>query len=567
MMTYRKKRIGEILVEDGFINQPLLLEAMNESRKKGQRLGTYLAKEGMVPPRAIAIALAKQNRLGYLDLSTHEIPPEVTRYIPEETARKYCLIPIDVMGSTLLIAFADPANLILMDDIRIRTKMEVIPLISLEADIVAAIERLYGRSADAIEEMIKDISEEDLELVDSHPEDVEESLEGVDAAPVIRLVNLIISESIRSGASDIHIEPAERKLRVRYRIDGVLKEMPPPPKKLQNAIISRLKIMSDLDISERRRPQDGRFKIQMEGKNVDFRVSALPTVFGEKIVMRLLDKSNLMLDLKQLGFEDESLQRFTRAIVRPYGLILVTGPTGSGKSTTLYSALSTINDPRKNIITVEDPVEYLLDGINQVQARPDIGFTFAEGLRSILRQDPDVVMIGEIRDLDTAEICIKAALTGHLVFSTLHTNDAPSSVNRLTNMGVEPFLITASLILVVAQRLTRRICPNCKDTYKPEPEILRELGINPDEHRDTVFYQGRGCSRCSGTGYRGRVAIYEVMAMDEELSKCIIQGMPSNDLKREARQRGMLTLRDSGIRKVLAGLTTIEEVLGATFEN
>jgi len=566
-MKFKKKRIGEILVEDGFLTQAQLLEALSASRKEGLRLGTYLVQQKTVPPRAIAVALAKQNRLGYLDLATHELDPQLARYITEDTARKYSLIPIEVMGNTLLVAFADPANIILVDELKIRTKMEVIPLISLGRDIHSAIERLYGKGLDAIEEMIKDISEEDVELIDTQTQEDSTMEAGVDDAPVIRLVNLIISEAVRSGASDIHVEPAEKKLRVRYRIDGVLKEMPPPPKRLQNSIVSRLKIMSDLDISERRRPQDGRFKAQMNGRNVDFRVSSLPTVFGEKVVLRLLDKSNLMLDLKQLGFEQASLSRFQQAIVRPYGLILVTGPTGSGKSTTLYSALSTINDPRKNIITVEDPVEYLIDGINQVQAHPEIGFSFAEGLRSILRQDPDIVMIGEVRDLETAEICIKAALTGHLVFSTLHTNDAPSCVDRLTNMGVEPFLITASLIMAVAQRLTRRICTRCKESYTPEPEILQQLGVNPEEHRETAFYRGRGCDHCSGTGYRGRVALYEVLEMDEYLNKCVIKGMPSSEIKKEARKRGMLSLRDSGIYKVLSGLTTIEEVLAATFEN
>ncbi len=566
-MKFKKKRIGEILVEDGFLTQAQLLEALADSRKQGIRLGSYLTQKGIVPPRAIAVALAKQNRLGYLDLSTHEIDLGLARHIPEETARKHSLIPIEVMGNTLLIAFADPANIILVDELKIRTKMEIIPLISLGRDIQAALERLYGKGLDAIEEMIKDISDADVEIIDTHEDESDTVQAGVNDAPVIRLVNLIISEAVRSDASDIHIEPAEKKLRVRYRIDGVLKEMPPPPKRLQNSIVSRLKIMSDLDISERRRPQDGRFKAQMNGRNVDFRVSSLPTVFGEKIVLRLLDKSNLMLDLKQLGFEQQSLERFHQAIVRPYGLILVTGPTGSGKSTTLYSALSTINDPHKNIVTVEDPVEYLIDGISQVQAHPEIGFSFAEGLRSILRQDPDIVMIGEVRDLETAEICIKAALTGHLVFSTLHTNDAPSCIDRLTNMGVEPFLITASLIMAVAQRLARRICPKCKEAYTPEPELLQRLGLDPDKHKETLFHRGKGCDHCSGTGYRGRVALYEVMEMDEQLNKCVVKGMPSSELKKKARSRGMLSLRDSGIHKVLEGLTTIEEVLAATFEN
>jgi len=564
---FQRTRIGEILVEDGFITRTQLIDAIEESRQKKIRLGKLLVKKRLVPPRALAIALAKQNQLGYLDLSHHDIDPQVIRLVSEELSRKHTLIPVDLMGNSLLVAFADPANVIVADDIKLRTKKDVIPLVSLKKDIEEAIDKFYGKGIDAIQAMIDDISDEDIQYVEPDEPEEDSTLEGVNDAPVIRLVNVIVSEAIRSGASDIHVEPSERKLRVRYRIDGVLKEMPPPPKRLQNAILSRVKIMSDLDISERRRPQDGRFKVFTNGRNVDFRVSCLPTVFGEKIVMRLLDKSNLMLDLMQLGFEKPSLDLFIKAIHRPYGLVLVTGPTGSGKSTTLYSALSTINDPKKNIITVEDPVEYVVEGINQVQARQEIGLTFAAGLRSILRQDPDVVMIGEIRDLETAEICVKAALTGHLVFSTLHTNDAAGSVGRLTNMGVEPYLITASLILVVAQRLARRICDRCKVAFRPEPELLARLGLNPEEHKETQFFRGQGCEQCSGTGYRGRLGLYEVMAVDEPIGKCIIRGTPTSDLKKEARKRGMLTLRDSGIQKVLQGRTTIEEVLAATFEN
>ena len=465
------------------------------------------------------------------------------------------------------MALSDPANIFLLDDIKLRTKMEIVPLISLQADIDTAIEKYYSDN-DALGSMMKDFDEDDdVELLEKKEVDDEGLNLGENDAPVVKLVNMIVAEAIKTRTSDIHLEPDEKEFRLRCRIDGVLKEMPGPPKRMQNALISRIKIMSEMDISERRKPQDGRFKIRHAGKSVDFRVSCLPTVHGEKIVMRLLDKSNLNLDLTSLGFEKESLAKFDRAIRRPFGMILVTGPTGSGKSTTLYSALSSINKPDLNIVTVEDPVEYQVRGINQVQAKPDIGFTFAEGLRSILRQDPDVVMIGEIRDFETAEISIKAALTGHLVLSTLHTNDAPSTATRLIDMGVEPFLVTASVILVIAQRLVRRICPTCKQAYKPSPELLQQMGIRPKPGRDLVFYEGQGCQACSDTGYRGRLALYEVMEMDDHVGHCIMQGMHSKDLKKEARKLGMLSLRDSGIRKVLAGLTTVKEVLSVTFEN
>jgi type IV pilus assembly protein PilB len=521
----------------------------------------------VIPQRALAIALAKQNRLAYLDLSNHEIARDVVKYIPEEIARKHVLIPVEVMGNALLVAFADPANIVLCDELKIRSKKEIVPLIALRKEIEDAIQRIYGKGMDAISEMIKDIAEDDILVVNAPAAEEAPPVEGVNDAPVIRLVNLIVMEAVRAGASDIHIEPEESKLRVRYRIDGVLKEMPAPPRRLQNTILSRIKIMADMNISERRRPQDGRFKVQVEGHSVDFRVSSLPTVFGEKIVLRLLDKSNLSLDLTQLGFEEEPLQMLQRAIRRPYGLILVTGPTGSGKSTTLYSALSTINDTKKNIVTVEDPVEYLLEGVNQVQTHHEIGLDFASGLRTILRQDPDVVMIGEIRDMETAEICIKAALTGHLVFSTLHTNDAPGSVDRLRNMGVEPFMLAASLTLIAAQRLARRICPRCKEEYQPEPEILKELAI-PEYRQGTAptFSRGKGCEHCNGTGYRGRVALYEIMEVNDAIKKSILQGCSGGALKDLARTQGMKSLRESGIRKILDGLTTIEEVLAATYE-
>ncbi len=560
-----EKRLGQILVDNGVITEDQLEQVLEEHAKSQRKIGDILIDMKLATLEQVTEATGHQHGLQYLCLSEYEIDPEVIGSVSEQMARKYRIIPVDRTNNTLTVALADPANIFLLDDIKLRTKMEIIPLISLQSDIEAAIEKYYSDNG-ALEDMMKDFDGgDDVELLQKQEEQDEDVTE--DDAPVVKLVNMVVAEGIKTRCSDIHLEPEEKQLRLRYRIDGVLKEMPAPPKRLQNALISRIKIMSELDISEKRKPQDGRFKIRQGGRSVDFRVSSLPTIHGEKIVMRLLDKSNLNLDMTSLGFEKESLAKFEQAIRRPFGMILVTGPTGSGKSTTLYSALSTINNPEKNIVTVEDPVEYQVKGINQVQARSDIGFDFAEGLRSILRQDPDIVMIGEIRDFETAEIAIKAALTGHLVLSTLHTNDAPSTATRLIDMGVEPFLVTASLILVIAQRLARRICPTCKKSYKPSPELLQQLGIRPKPGRELVFYEGEGCPACSDTGYRGRIALFEVMEIDDHLSHCIMQGMQSKDLKREARKQGMLSLRDSGIRKVLTGLTTVKEVLSVTFEN
>jgi type IV pilus assembly protein PilB len=562
-----ERRLGQILVDQGVLTEDQLEEAIEEHSSQGKKLGEILIGLKLANEEQITEAMATQHGLPYLRLSEYEIDPEIIESISEDVARKYRIIPVDRSDNNLTVALADPANIFLLDDIKLRTKMDIVPLISLREDIEAAIEKYYGDS-DALSNMMKDFDDGDgVELMQREEEDDEEESSTEGDAPVVKLVNMIVAEGIKTRASDIHIEPDEKDIRLRYRIDGTLHEMSAPPKRMQNALASRIKIMSELDISEKRKPQDGRFKIRQGKKSVDFRVSVLPTVHGEKIVMRLLDKSNLNLDMSQLGFERESLAKFERAVKRPFGMILVTGPTGSGKSTTLYSALSTINTIDKNIVTVEDPVEYQVRGINQVQARPDIGFTFAEGLKSILRQDPDVVMIGEIRDFETGEIAVKAALTGHLVLSTLHTNDAPSTPTRMIDMGIEPFLVTASLILVIAQRLVRRICSHCKKPYKPSPELLQQLGIRPKPGKELVFYEGEGCSACADTGYRGRVALYEVMEMDDHLSHCIMQGMHSNDLKKEARKQGMLTLRDSGIRKVLAGMTTVKEVVSVTFEN
>ena len=532
-------------------------------------LAAYLVENGYLTEEDLAKALSDHYQIPYISISEYEIDREILDSVSEDMARRYKIIPLDRTDKLLTVALVDPDNIHHLDEIKIKTRMDVMPVISLPKEIEAAINKYYGGNETRAEEtyasLLGDMEQDDLEVVYDQDDDLDG--EGVESAPIIRLVNMLISEAIRSRCSDIHIEPEEKAVRVRYRIDGVLKEMPGIPKKMQNAVTSRVKIISELDIAERRKPQDGRFKMKLENRVVDFRVSTVPTVHGEKVVMRLLDKRNLQLDLTKLGFEPDSLAKFERSIRRPYGMMIVTGPTGSGKSTTLYSALSRINDPAKNIMTAEDPVEYQLQGINQVQVRSDFGMGFPEVLRSFLRQDPDIIMIGEIRDLDTASIAVKAALTGHLVLSTLHTNDAPSSLNRLIDMGVEPFLVGASLLLVVAQRLVRKICPECKRPYQPAPELLQQLGMEPSQSDSLIFYEGKGCSNCSGTGYRGRMALYEVMEMDEDLSDAAIKGLSNKEIKAIARKNGMHTLRDSGVAKIIDGLTTIEEVLSTTYEN
>jgi type IV pilus assembly protein PilB len=540
----------------------------------GTSLGRVLIELGLASEWEMAAALGKQLNVPFITLSHYEIDQSVLSAIPEDVIRKYKIVPVDKTGDTLTIALSDPGNIYLLDDIRMLTQCQIIPVISFESDIVEAIDKYYSGTGNELEEMLKDITDRDLEVVREEEggaletDSVNDLSVSPEDAPVIQLVNLMVSEAIKMRASDIHVEPYEKSLRVRYRVDGVLHEIPPPPKKFQAAIISRIKILAELDIAERRLPQDGRFKVRMAAKNIDFRVSTLPTAHGEKVVMRILDQSNLMLDLRDLGFATEQLRLFEEMIRKPYGMIMVTGPTGSGKSTTLYSALSTINDSRKNISTIEDPIEYQLPGINQVHARPNIGLTFAEGLKSFLRQDPDIIMVGEIRDFETAEIAIKAALTGHLVLSTLHTNDAPSSIQRLTNMGVEPFLVTASVIMIVAQRLVRRICDNCEVPAEVAQDVFDNLGsvkIPNFEGWDRVqLMRGTGCPRCSGTGYRGRVALYEVMGLTDAMRDFIMSGCSVNQLKKFALEAGMVSLRQSGLRKIIEGRTTFEEVLSVT---
>jgi type IV pilus assembly protein PilB len=509
--------------------------------------------------------LSKQFGVPFVKLGEFEVPTEVIRSVPMETAQRHLLVPIHRAGNTISVAMADPTNVAAIDDVKFMTGCNVEPVVASEVSIRAFIDRYYD-SATTLSDMIGEIGEETMEVLDTEEVfDPKAAATEAEHAPVVKLVNVLLADAIKKGASDIHIEPYEKHLRVRLRIDGILYEIMRPPMRLRTALTSRVKIMSELDITERRLPQDGRMKVRMKNKEVDFRVSTLPTLFGEKVVLRLLDKSSLMLDMTKLGFDGGSLKVFQDAIESPYGMVLVTGPTGSGKTTTLYSALDRVNREGTNIMTAEDPVEFNLMGINQVQMRESIGLNFAAALRSFLRQDPDIVMVGEIRDFETAEIAIKAALTGHLVFSTLHTNDAPSSINRLLNMGIEPFLVSSSVIMIMAQRLARRICKDCKEQLEVPTEGLVSLGFSEEEARGITCYHGKGCSTCSDTGYKGRVALYEVMPVGEEIRELVLRGGTTSELKQQAVALGMDTLRQAGLKKVEEGITTIEEVLRCSF--
>ena len=563
-------RIGEILVRESIISTTQLRQAQEDQRGSGKRLAYSLAKLGILGEKELTDFLAKQYGVPSISLSEFEIDPEVIDLIPKEVASKHTVLPVQRAGSTLIVAMSDPSNIYAIDDLKFLTGLNIEPVVTTDAAIEDAIARYYEQpeQLDSYDEVIGDLDFEDIDFGEDGEEDfnVLDSQAEAEQAPVVKLCNLILLNAIQKGASDIHIEPYEKSYRVRYRIDGVLHKEMTPPLKLKNAITSRMKIMAQLDIAERRLPQDGRIKLRI-GKNreMDFRVSTLPTLFGEKIVLRLLDKENLQLDMTKLGFEEKPLADFKECIHRPFGMCLVTGPTGSGKTTTLYSALSELNQEDVNLSTAEDPVEYNLMGINQVQMHEDIGLNFAASLRSFLRQDPDIIMVGEIRDFETAEIAVKAALTGHMVLSTLHTNDAPSTINRLLNMGVEPFLVTASVNMILAQRLARRIC---KDCAAPDPETaveaLVEAGMPPDEAKACKPKRGKGCKTCGGTGYKGRVALYEVMVMNDGLKDLILQGASTAELKSEAIRLGMATLRRSGLNKIAAGVTTVEEVLRVT---
>jgi type IV pilus assembly protein PilB len=560
-----QNRLGELLVREKLISLAQLRQAQEEQSKSGKNLGYALAKLGLISEGEVTNFLSQQYRVPTVNLEEYEIDAEILKLVSKEQCERHRVIPVSRAGSSLIVAMADPTNLNAIDDLKFLTSYNIEPVIASESQIAAAVDRYYN-AGPSYEEVMSGFEESEIEFTGDDEElNVMELEKASEDAPVIRLVNMILLNAIKKGASDIHIEPYEKKLRVRYRIDGVLVEEMQPPVKLKAAISSRVKIMSQLDIAERRLPQDGRIKLKLgKGREMDFRVSVLPTLWGEKIVMRLLDKGNLQLDMTKLGFDQKPLDDFLWAIHQPWGMVLVTGPTGSGKTTTLYSALSDLNKPGHNISTAEDPVEYNLHGINQVQMHDEIGLNFAMALRAFLRQDPDILMVGEIRDFETAEIAVKAALTGHMVLSTLHTNDAPATISRLLNMGVEPFLITASVNLVLAQRLARKICADCKQETVVEPEVLQDIGFRPDQIAGAQLYKGVGCRTCNGTGYKGRVALYEVMRFTDTLKEMVLQGSSTAELKAAAIKGGMMSLRGSGILKVLMGTTTTEEIMRVT---
>ncbi|HZW36310.1 MAG TPA: type IV-A pilus assembly ATPase PilB [Candidatus Deferrimicrobiaceae bacterium] len=552
-----------MLLKGNLITPEQLRHALDSQKKTKERIGTVLVKAGFIKEQELLAFLGRQFNIPAVDLSKYEINAEVVRLLPEEMVQKHMALPINRVGAKLIVAVADPSNMAIIDAIGFKTGYAVELVLASEKDITTAINKHFDQSMD-FKDIISEL-DEDLEVVREDDLDAGDLERGVDDAPVVKLANFVLTDAIKRRASDIHIEPYEKEFRVRYRVDGVLYEVMRPPLKLRNALSSRLKIMSSLDIAERRLPQDGRIKLKVgKGREMDFRVSVLPTIHGEKIVLRLLDKASLELDMTKLGFETDPLKDFQEAIHRPYGMILVTGPTGSGKTTTLYSALADLNKTTDNISTAEDPVEYNFAGINQVQIKEEIGLTFAAALRSFLRQDPDIIMVGEIRDYETAEIGVKAALTGHLVLSTLHTNDAPSTVTRLLNMGIEPFLVSSSLNLILAQRLARRICANCKQEAKIPPKVLLDAGMRTERLKHARPARGKGCDDCNGTGFRGRVALYEVMPVKEEIKELILRGGSAIDVKREAVRLGMKTLRQSGLSKLEEGVTTLEEVLRVT---
>jgi type IV pilus assembly protein PilB len=552
-----KDKIANQLVESSLISQQQLELALTEQTKTGGSLGYNLVKTGAISEKAFAEFLSQTYNVAAVDLDELEADEHSIELIPPEVATKFQVVPIKREGRVLTVAMANPDNIFAIDDIKFITGLEVHPVVATETAIKRAIDRFY-ESADSLAEVMKDM-QEDFEIVEEMDEDAGAAEALSEDAPVVKLVNSLIADAVNKGASDIHVEPFEKKLRVRYRIDGVLHEMMSPPYKMKGAVTSRLKIMAELDIAEKRVPQDGRIKIRIGAKKIDLRVSSLPTIFGEKIVMRILDKSNLQIDLTKLGFQQEALTKLVRGIEMPYGMVLVTGPTGSGKTTTLYSALNKINLPEFNIMTAEDPVEYNIDGINQVMVHEEIGLTFAAALKAFLRQDPNIVMVGEIRDLETASIAVKAALTGHLVLSTLHTNDAPSTINRMIDMGIEPFLVSSSVNVIMAQRLVRRICVKCKKKEKIHPEALRELGITSEEAFD--IYKGEGCPACSNTGYSGRTGLYEVMPISEAIREMILNRASASEIKEQAVREGMTTLRGDAVWKLKNGITSLEEVL------
>nr|MBU1328158.1 type II secretion system ATPase GspE [Candidatus Omnitrophota bacterium] len=564
-MKKSREKLGQILLSEGLITEEQLDKAIEIQKKEGSRLGETFINLGILTEKDIVVAMAKQLSIPYASYAKGLLRPaenqDLNKLIPEDYARKNMTLPISRHMNSLTVAFMDPLDLIALDNLKRMSGCEINPVIATKSDLQRAINEFYGK-----EDLLKDAVSDSYDLeefkVEKNVEDdlsLDDLIARAEEAPVVKLVDLILMQAIKDRASDIHIEPYKNKINIRYRIDGVLYEIPPPAKHLLPAIISRVKILSNLDIAERRLPQDGVFFVKVDNKGIDIRVSTIPAIFGEKVVMRILDKSATPLNLGELGFDPEDLEKFRKAIASPNGLILLTGPTGSGKTTTLYASLNEMKSPRKNITTVEDPVEYKMEGINQVQIKPNIGFTFASALRAFLRQDPDIIMVGEVRDLETAQICIRASLTGHLVLSTLHTNDAPSAISRLIDIGLEPYLISSSLIMVGAQRLVRKLCPECKEAYEITPNLVKDFGMKQE-----LLYKPKGCDYCGHTGYRGRIAIYEVLSMNDPLRELVAKGASIGAIRDKAKEVGARSLLQSGIKKVEEGLTSIEEVLSIT---
>jgi type IV pilus assembly protein PilB len=569
------QRLGDLLVKERIITPEQLEKAVKAQKENGAsntRLGSMLVQLGFVTDEEVTNFLSRQYGVPAINLQYFEIDPAVVKLVPEETAKRYTILPLSRVGASLTIAMVDPTNVFAMDDIKFMTGFNIEPVVASESAIIDAIQKAYSQpqQEENVDELLASMGDEaDVELqADQDELDLTELEKSAEEAPIVKLVNIILTDAVKRGASDIHIEPYEKEYRVRFRIDGVLQNIMSPPMKLKDAITSRIKIMAKMDISEKRLPQDGRIMLKMQvggkKKQLDYRVNCLPTLWGEKVVLRLLDKENLRLDMTKLGFEPESLEKFQRAVLKPYGMVLVTGPTGSGKTNTLYSSVSLLNKPDTNILTAEDPVEFQINGVNQVQMKESIGLNFAAALRAFLRQDPNVILVGEIRDFETAEIAIKAALTGHLVLSTLHTNGAPETISRLMNMGIEPFLVATAVHLICAQRLVRRICAECKEQVSLPPQALLEAGFTADESRKIKVSKGKGCQVCNGTGYKGRCGLYEVMEVDDEIRELILVGASAVELKKKAIERGMITLRRSGLVKVMEGVTTLEEVARET---
>ena len=568
------QRLGDLLVKEKVITPEQLEQATKLQKDSHTRLASALVKLGFLSDEDVTNFLSRQYGVPAINLSYFEIDPAVVKLIPYETAKRYQILPLSRVGASLTIAMVDPTNVFAMDDIKFMTGFNIEPVVASESSIIEGIDKAYGTSKEEeleqVMQSMNDLGEgADVEVQAEEQElELKELEKAADEAPIVKLVNLVLTDAVKRGASDIHMEPYEKEFRVRFRIDGILLLIMNPPLKLKDAITSRLKIMAKLDISEKRLPQDGRIMLKMQiggkKKQLDFRVSTLPTLWGEKIVLRLLDKENLRLDMTKLGFEAESLVKFEKAILKPYGMVLVTGPTGSGKTNTLYSAISRLNQPDTNIMTAEDPVEFQLGGVNQVQMKEQIGLNFAAALRAFLRQDPNIILVGEIRDFETAEIAIKAALTGHLVLSTLHTNGAPETITRLMNMGIEPFLVATSVHLICAQRLIRRICKDCSEPVEVPVQALIDEGFSPEEAKTVQIMKGKGCATCNKTGYKGRTGLYEVMEVDDEIRELVLVGASALELKKKAIERGMITLRRSGLTKVAQGWTTLEEVARET---